>query len=147
MNAAQIKRYGLARVAQVQIIANRKLKIDITDPEAAKLTECIYAFITRDRVVRIGSSKAPLEERLKDYRRDITNALKREKSPAPPEEAKKWRKLFPTGSSGFIYARQGTMVKTPICKFRAYLDEESILIRKLFDDTPHDQILNRNKHR
>ena len=100
-----------------------------------------------DGYFRIGSSKEPLRSRLKDYELDISHALKKEKSPAPPEEAEKWRKALPPGSSGVIYARRGTMVKTPIREFRAYLDEESVLIGKLFDEEPPDHILNRNKHR
>ena len=146
MNAAKLIKYGLVPVARVRIV-DRNLIIDITDPKTVKLEMCIYAFLIEGKVYRIGSSKAPLENRLKDYERDISHALKKEKSPAPLEEAKKWRKALPPGSSGVIYARQGTMVKTPIGEFPAYLDEESVLIGKLFAEEPHDHVLNRNKHR
>jgi hypothetical protein len=110
---------------------------------------CIYAFLIEGKVYRIGSSKAPLENRLKDYKRDITNALNDRKSPAPPEEAEKWKKILPAGRSGVIYTRPGWSVTTPIKTFPAYMDEESLLIEELFKDgdlTP-DEILNRNKHR
>ena len=146
MNIADIKKYGLRPVARVHI-EGKDLKIEKVDLEAAKQVECIYAFLLGDGYFRIGSSKEPLRSRLKDYERDISHALKEEKSPAPPEEAEKWRRALPPGSSGVIYARQGTMVKTRIGKFRAYLDEESILIGKLFEEHPRDHILNRNKHR
>ena len=146
MNAADFEKYGLKPVARVHI-EGKDLKINIVDLEAAKLEKCIYAFLMEDGYFRIGSSKEPLIGRLKDYERDISHALKEEKSPAPPEEAEKWRRALPPGSSGVIYARQGTMVKTRIGKFRAYLDEESILIGKLFEEHPRDHILNRNKHR
>jgi|ERR1039457_1085415 hypothetical protein len=146
MNAADLKKYGLKPVAHVHI-EGKDLKIEIVDLEAAKHKKCIYAFLMGGGYFRIGSSKVPLRSRLKDYVRDISHALKKEKSPAPLEEAKKWRKALPPGSSGVIYARQGTMVKTRISKFRAYLDEESILIGKLFEEHPRDHILNRNRHR
>ena len=146
MNAADLKKYGLKPVARVHL-ADRELIIDITDPETVKLRKCVYAFLMGGEVVRIGSSKSPLENRLKDYTRDISNALKGKKSPAPDQEARKWKERLPAGSSGVIYARQGTMVKTPIGEFPAYLDEESILIGRLFAEEPPDHILNRNKHR
>ena len=146
MNAADLTNYGLVPVARVRIV-DQNLIIDITDQKNVKLKMCIYAFLMGDGYFRIGSSKEPLENRLKDYKRDISHALKGEKSPAPNEEAEKWRKALPPGSSGVIYARRGTMVKTPIAEFPAYLDEESILIGKLFDEEPPDHILNRNKHR
>jgi hypothetical protein len=146
MNADVLTKYGLVPVARFRI-ADKKMIIDITDPETVKLEKCIYAFLIGGETVRVGSSKAPLEERLKDYRRDITNALNGKKSPAPVQEAAQWSKLLPAGSSGDIYARQGTEVTTPIGKFHVYLDEESILIGELFRTQPHDRILNRNKHR
>ena len=148
MNAAKLTKYGLVPVARVRIV-DQNLIIDITDQKTVELEMCIYAFLIEGKVYRIGSSKAPLENRLKDYKRDITNALNGRKSPAPPEEAEKWKKILPAGRSGVIYARRGSIVKTPLGKFRAYMDEESLLIEELFKDgdlTP-DEILNRNKHR
>ena len=146
MTAADLDRYRLKPVARVHI-SGQRFVIDITDPDAVKLGKCIYAFLIRGKVVRVRSSKAPLERRLKAYERDITHALKREKSPAPAEEAQKWREQLPAGREGVIYARPGTKVKTPIGEFPAYLDEESVLIGKLFDEQPHDHVINRNKHR
>jgi hypothetical protein len=146
MNVADLKKYGLKPVARVHI-EGKDLKITIVDLEAAKHKECVYAFLMGDGYFRIGSSKEPLRSRLRDYERDISHALKEEKSPAPPEEAEKWRKALPPGSSGDIYARQGTEVTTPIGTFRVYMDEESLLIGKLFAEEPQDHILNRNKHR
>jgi hypothetical protein len=148
MTAAELTKYGLVPVARVRIV-DRNLIIDKKDPEIVKRKECIYAFLIDGKVYRIGSSKAPLEERLKDYERDITNAINDKKSPAPKEEAEKWKKILPAGRSGVIYARQGWSVTTPIKIFHAYMDEESLLIEELFKDgdlTP-DEILNRNKYR
>lgn len=146
MNAAKLTEYRLVPVATC-CIEDQKLEIVVTDREAVKLEKCIYAFLIDGKVVRIGSSKAPLEKRLKSYERDISNALAGKKSPAPADEKEKWRKILSAGKSGIIYARRGTEVTTPIGKFPAYLDEESILIGKIFKELPPDQILNRNKHR
>jgi hypothetical protein len=147
MTAEDLTKYGLVPAARVRI-EDRKLIIDITDSNTVDLEGCIYAFLIGGKVVRIGSSKAPLRGRLKNYERHITHALKGEKSPAPAQEAEKWSELLPAGKSGDIYARQGTMVTTsPVGNFRAYMDEESILIGKLFSEEPHDHILNRCKYR
>jgi hypothetical protein len=146
MTAADLTKYGLAQVARVRI-EDRKFIIDITDSNTVDLEECIYAFLIGGKVVRIGSSKAPLKDRLKSYERHITHALNGKKSPAPEKEAKKWSELLPPGASGDIYARQATTVTTPLGEIRVYMDEESILIGKLFSEEPHDHILNRCKYR
>jgi len=144
MNATDLRRYGLFPVARFRI-QDRKLQIEFTNLKITELPECIYAFFIGGKVVRIGSSKARLKYRLRNYERHITHALNGRKSPTPAQEARKWKKL--AGRPGAIYARQGTEVKTRLGKFRAYMDEESILIGKLFREEPRDQILNRNKHR
>lgn len=146
MTAKALARYRLVKVARVRI-EDRKFIIEITDSKTADLVECIYAFFIGGKVVRIGSSKARLKDRLRNYERHITRALKGQKSPAPAQEARKWSTILPAGSSGEIYARQGTMVKTPLGRFRVYMDEESLLIRKLFREEPHDHVLNRCKYR
>jgi hypothetical protein len=150
MNAAKLTKYGLVPVARVRIV-DRKFEIYDKNLERIKLDKCIYAFLIGRKVYRVGSSKAPLEKRLRNYELHITHALNGRKSPAPAEEAEKWKKILPDGISGDIYARKGWSVKTPIKinKFPAYMDEESLLIEELYSDgdlTP-DQILNRNKHR
>ncbi len=148
MTAAELTKYGLVPAAHVRIV-DQNLIIDITDQKTVELEMCIYAFLIEGKVYRIGSSKAPLENRLRDYKRDITNALNGRKSPAPPEEAEKWKKVLPAGRSGVIYARPGTSVTTPMGTIHAYLDEESLMIGEIFSDGDllPDQILNRNKHR
>jgi hypothetical protein len=146
MNAADLTKYELVPVARVHI-ADRELKIDITDLETVKLEKCIYAFLIGGKVVRIGSSKARLEKRLKNYEKHITDALNDRKSPAPPEEVEKWKKILPAGTTGIIYARKGWPVTTPVGEFHAYMDEESLLIGEMWKSTPKDHILNRNKHR
>jgi hypothetical protein len=146
MTAAVLTKYGLALVARVHI-ADRKFIIEITDPETVKLEKCIYAFLIGGEIVRVGSSKAPLKSRLRNYELHITHALNGRRSPTPDQEAVRWSEILPDGRLGDIYARQGTMVTTPLGTFPAYMDEESLLIGKLFKEFPHNHILNRNKHR
>jgi len=139
-----IKKYELVPVARVSRVGN-ELKIQITDQETANLEKCIYAFLIGGKV-RVGSSKAKLASRLKSYERDFTNAFKHKNSSTSEQEAKQWKKLLPVGKSGEIFARRGREVSTPLGKFPAYLDEESLLIGEMFKRWPK-RVLNRNKHR
>lgn len=141
MTASKLSEYGLVPVATVRIDDSRFI-IEITNPEIVQLEKCIYAFLVGDKIVRVGSSKGRLARRLKCWERDITNALRGQKSPAPAWEAKGWNDELSQHSGGIIYARQGTVVTTPVGTFPAYLDEESILIGNHYYPA-----LNRNKHR
>jgi len=140
VTAAKLSEYGLVPVATVRIV-DRRFTIEITNHEIVQLEKCIYAFLIGDTIVRIGSSKAPLRGRLKSWERDITNALNGRKSPSPDWEAKAWNEALTLHGSGLIFARQGTVVTTPIGTFPAYLDEESVLIGR------HLPRLNRSKFR
>ena len=154
MTYEDLKKYlikcGLEKVASCRIV-DREFKIKIFDPEPEIVThgKCIYVFLMESGYIRVGSTKAPLKKRLRNYELHITHALRREKSPAPDEEATKWRMALSGGKSGTVYAREGTRVKTRVQDkpFPTYLDEESLLIGKMFDEWPHDLIINRNKHR
>jgi hypothetical protein len=141
-----IKKWRLTRVARVRIEDGKRLVIDKRDPEAVKQLKCIYAFLIAGKV-RVGSSKAKLDNRLTRYEKDFTRALNGETSSTPSQEAKRWKRSLPAGSFGFIYARPGTIVKTPLGEISAYLDEESEMIGELGKRLHEDQILNRNKHR
>jgi hypothetical protein len=142
MTAAKLTEYGLKPVARFHI-ADKRLIIEITDNDAVQLDKCIYAFLIGDEIARIGSSKAPLKSRLKSYERDITNGLNGRKSPAPDWEIALWSEKLDRAGSGVIFAREGTIITTPVGTFPAYLDEESILIGRHH----HEGGLNRNKHR
>jgi hypothetical protein len=139
MTATMLAEYGLVPVARVHI-ADRKLVIEITDHETVKLDKCVYAILIGDEVARVGSSKAPLRNRLKSYERDITGALNGGRY---HEEAPLWSEKLTRAGFGIIFARQGTLVTTPVGEFRTYLDEESLLIGRFH----HVGSLNRGKHR
>jgi hypothetical protein len=140
MTAANLDEYGLVPVATFHI-ADRALKIEIINHEITKLERCIYAFLVDDVIVRIGSSKAKLRSRLRRCERDVTEALNGRKSSTPEWEAELWNNVLSPNKVGLVFARQGTMVRTPVGTFPAYQDEESILLGK------HQPKLNRNMHR
>jgi hypothetical protein len=138
-----IKKWRLRRVARVRI-EGQKLIID-KDEIPDKLKECIYAFLIGDKV-RVGSSKALLKDRLKNYERHFNRRFKGENSPTTEQEAEQWRELLPAGTSGVIYARQGTKFNSPLGMRPAYMDEESLLIGEFSKLLP-GQIINRCKYR
>ena len=140
MTAIQLSEYGFVPVATVRI-ADRRFIIEITNYEIAQLEKCIYAFLVGDIIVRIGSSKARLANRLKSWDRDVTKTLNGKKSSTPSEEAAGWDKELSQHGTGTIFARQGTVVTTPVGTFCAYLDEESVLIGRYLP------LFNRSKHR
>lgn len=131
--------YGLTRCATFKVIGDQ-FSITIEDAETVALERVVYAFVIEGEIVRIGSSKNVFRTRLASWQRDVSRALRGERSPTPDWEAQEWKKRL-AHSYGVIFARQGTEVTTPIGTFRAYLDEESVLIGR------HRPPLNRNKHR
>jgi hypothetical protein len=102
---------------------------------------CIYAFLVGDEVKRIGSSKAPLCKRLREWECDVTRALRGRRSRPSAREAVMWSECLQTHRVGEIYARIGTVVTTPVGALNTYLAEESALIGK------HRPPMNWSKHR
>lgn len=131
--------YGLKRCATFKIVDNQ-FSISVEDAGVVAFEKVIYAFVIDNEIVRIGSSKGVFRARLNAWQRDVSRALNGERSPTPDWEAQEWKGRL-GDSYGLIYARQGTEVTTTIGTFRAYLDEESVLIGR------HLPPLNRNKHR
>lgn len=142
MTAKKLREYGMKPVARVWL-EGRKLVIEKTDIPACEVEKCVYAFLIGGKIARIGSSKAALKSRLKGYERDFTRRLRGLKSSATRDEARLWREKLTQHGYGTVYARQGTIVATPVGTFPAYLDEESVLLSEHWPSG----ILNRNKHR
>jgi hypothetical protein len=140
---ADLAYYGLVKVAELALTDKDVFQITVTDLETTRKERTIYAIVIDKRIVRIGSSKAQLRLRLREWERLVTNRLQNPeaKSATPLWEALEWKRLLNTHGGGAFYARQGTEVRTPIGEFRAYLDEESILIGRYLP------LLNRSKHR
>lgn len=118
-------------------VLNNDFIIEIADVEFACQEKCIYAFMKGETYIRIGSSKAPLTKRLREWERDVSNSLKGKKSQTPQKEAAIWKEK----DSGELWARPGTTVETPVGTICTYLDEESALIGR------HHPICNHSKHR
>src|SRR5260370_11671652 len=98
-------------------IDQRRLIINSTDHDTVRLEKCIYALLIGNEIARVGSSKAPLKRRLRSMERDITGALNGGRY---ADEASLWETKLTHAGTGLIYARQGTLVTTPIGTFNAY---------------------------
>ena len=98
----------------------------------------IYAFVARDEIVKIGKSNA-LGKRLRQWQNDVSAALKGEvgRGKTPLSEAVQWREYL-VGDAGDLYAREGTVVTTPVGVFNAYEWEERELIRRHKPRMCHD---------
>jgi hypothetical protein len=138
-----LRAYGMKKVAEVRIADGSRFAISITDTVLASLETCIYAFLVGGKIMRIGSSKAPLWKRLRSWERLVTARWQNPDGPSdtPQWEADGWRKCLEDYGCGEIHARQGTEVTTPVGVFCAYLSEESVLIGR------HRPSLNRSMHR
>lgn len=135
-----LRSYGLRPFASVSVVEDRFV-IVIEDADLGATEKSIYAFAVEGEIVRIGSSKSRLGQRMRTWERDVSRALQGLPSSTPAWEAEAWRELLGQGRVGIIYARPGTTVTTPVGTFCAYLDEESLLIGR------HLPRLNRSKHR
>ena len=137
----QLEQLGFRRCARITL-ERTDFKVEIEDHDACSLTCCIYAFVIGDEIVRIGSSKAPLKSRIRSYEGYVGGRLKGRKTGTPEWEAQCWKsRLDSAGGVGWVFARRGTEVTTPVGKFPTYLDEESILIGRFKPP------LNRSTHR
>ena len=140
MSRQALASYGFRRVTRF-FLHDGNVELEIEDETMAKIDRAVYAYLIGNEIVRIGSSKAPLRQRMLASRRHITSALHGLKSPTPEWEAQGWKERLERHGEGQIYARRGTEVTTPVGKFPAYLDEESLLIGRYMPP------LNRSKNR
>ncbi len=139
--------YRFVRIGSITAPNSITFSIEIDVTEALSWEKAVYIFMFNNEIVRVGSSKGRLARRMKEWCRCVTNALHRvnglpaPKTVTPDWEAEAWIKLLNDHGSGQIYAREATMVNTPVGSFRAYMDEESILINR------HKPKMNRHKNR
>ncbi|MFO0389411.1 MAG: hypothetical protein ACK502_06810 [Alphaproteobacteria bacterium] len=139
--------YRFVRIGSIIAPNPVTFSIEIHLTEALSWEKAIYIFVFNNEIVRVGSSKGRLGRRMKEWCRCVTNALHRvnglpaKKTVTPDWEARGWSKLLNAHGSGEIYAREATEVTTPVGSFRAYMDEESILINR------HKPKMNRHKNR
>jgi hypothetical protein len=140
MSASKLIDYGLVPVSTFGI-EDDDFIIETHNREIVELEKCIYAFALGDLILRIGSSKERLARRFRSWELDVSKALKGLKSHTGLSEAENWRNELKGKEKGVIYARQGTVVTTPIGSFQSYLDEESVLIGR------YQPKFNNSKHR
>lgn len=139
--------YQFVEIGIITAPTPQSFSIELTLKEALQWERSIYIFLFNDEIIRVGSSKGKLGNRMKQWDRDVTNALHKmkglsmKKSNTPEWEANNWYNLLSVYNSGKIYAREGATVRTPVGEFKAYMDEESILINR------HKPRLNRHTNR
>ena len=128
MSEAQIINYGLRPVGTVRIIED-DFVVELIDSNIATQSRCIYAFLVRDVVIRVGSSQKPLRVRMRQWERDVSRALKGLRSPCRAEEAMIWREVL-SDKYGRVFARMGVVASTPLGELDIFQVEEAALITK-----------------
>jgi len=140
MSTEIVEGYGLQRFASASLDKNEFL-VRSQDEEIADAERAIYAFVVDEEIVRIGSSKGKLRNRMRSWSRDVSKRLRGAESSTPAKEAAIWRELLRDGRTGAVFARRGTEVETSVGRINVYLSEESHLIGV------HQRRLNWSKHR
>lgn len=141
MSRTQLEAYGLVKVGRIALPDALTFQVLLEHPEAALWERVIYAFLVGDEIMRVGSSKGRFSHRVSAWTRDVTKALRGQRSSTPLWEAEAWRDHLMKHNGGEVFARVATTVVTPVGEFPAYMDEESILINR------HRPRLNRHKNR
>jgi hypothetical protein len=121
--------YGMRQVARF-FLRDDAFIIEIVDCAAVEMPASIYAFVIHGEIVRVGSSNAPLSDRLNRWQRDVTAAMRGRKSSTPAYEAAEWKRRLEGSGEGLVFSRQAHEVSTPVGRFRALLDEERTLIER-----------------
>ncbi len=139
---ATLQRYQFQRIASFGL-EDSKFAIRLVDQDASHWIQSVYAFVINDEIVRIGSSKKSLGDRLKQWSNNVTAAFAGNYNATPQIEADLWREELQTFGDGQIWARKGTPFRTPLSEdlLSAYQDEERFLISR------HKPRLNRGSHR
>jgi hypothetical protein len=127
-----LKGYGFIPVAEVRILDDDRFHIAIDDGETREWANCIYAFVINDEIVRIGSTQQRLRVRMGNWQKNVTDALRGQKSETPEKEADLWRQELSDFGSGQLWARKGTNFVSEILhdEMSAHESEEKALIRR-----------------
>ncbi len=134
--------YEFQRVADVSL-CDGSFRISFVLPVANSWVCSVYAFVINNEIVRIGSSKGLLRDRMRSWEKTVTASFNGQYKPTPKEESDLWRRELEQHGHGAVWAREGTRFPTPISSvpISGYQDEESELIAR------HMPRLNRGKHR
>ncbi len=129
MTAETLSGYGMECIGTVQII-DGKFTITVTSQPALRFERCIYAFLVGDEILRVGRSKGQLRGRLSEWQRHVSAAFANRSYRTPATEAAIWKSSLDLHGKGYLYARPGTTVMTPVGAFNLYATEESALIAR-----------------
>lgn len=134
--------YGFQKVADVDL-SDGSFRISFVVASASSWVCSVYAFVINDEIIRIGSSKGLLRDRMRSWEKTVTASFNGQYKPTPKEESNLWRRELEQHGHGAVWAREGTRFVTPISNapISGYQDEESELIAR------HMPRLNRGKHR
>ena len=109
----------------------RSVAVLIDDPQAAKASEAVYAWVDRDRnVIRVGTSLKAVGRRLRQYQGHITQSLNGKPKPTPYEEALRWVEVLRRGDL-IAMVHVPKAIDTAIGPVRPYLDMERHMIANL----------------
>ena len=122
-----LTQYGLQMVGTVTL-ENGRFAIKISNLLAQNFERCIYAYVVGDEILRFGSSKKKLGGRIRAWQSDVSKAFAGDYSRTPQREADIWRDMLIKHQLGYLYAREGTRVVTPVGEFNLYQYEERALI-------------------
>ena len=127
-----LKTYGFTPVGDVRILDDSRFQIAFNHNDAEHWTNCIYVFAINDEIVRIGSTQQSLRARMKNWQKNVTDALHGRKSQTPEKEASLWRQELSDFGSGRLWARKGTNFTSEILhgEMSAHESEEKALIRR-----------------
>ena len=138
---ADLAKYGMQRVARMELLNPIAVRTTIEVPEAADWECTIYAIVFNDIIERIGSSKGKLQARCRQTDRYLTNFLNGKCPPQNQRETVIWRECFAQYGIGTLYARVGPMVTTDFGTYNDYLAVENVLLGR------YDTRLNNSHHR
>tara|TARA_B100001750_G_C15371261_1_gene527423 strand:+ start:80 stop:514 length:435 start_codon:yes stop_codon:yes gene_type:complete len=123
----EIKEMGFKEIGKFYI-KNKEFIVECEE-EYLSLEKMIYIHTLEGEILRVGSSKNKLRGRMREWERDVTKSINKQKSGTPLWEGEEWNKVL-MNKIGILYGRQGTVLKTPVGLINIYLSEESELIRK-----------------
>jgi hypothetical protein len=136
MSKIILKQYGLVQCAKFQIIDKTKCEVEILDETICSTDRAIYVWMIDDKIVRIGSSKGILKNRLTNHGKWIEKRLKNpesfqnERGRKELADAHRWLDALISCKVAIAWGRSGTIVNTPVGELNTYLAEENFLLEK-----------------
>jgi hypothetical protein len=135
--SALAKSYGMVPICEFGIATDGTCSLVVRDADVADQSCGLYIWLIEDEIVRIGSSKAPLIDRMKSHSRWIELRLTGQCRVSDPkklarqtEDARRWQQALSGGKRATAWARQGTMVESPVGYINTYLAEENVLLER-----------------